>query len=188
MYNNRNLYDFDGVIYRGNCSLDFFTFCLKYYPGILKYVPKYVLDYLLIKTNRFNYEKDSYDFCKFICDVKDLELLILKFWKLNILRINKWYLEQHKKNDLIISGSPDFLLKYICDYLGVENISTVVDINNGYVTDFCYRDNKIMLLNDRYPNEIFDSFYTDNLSDDKSLFDKVKNVYYVKSNCRFKIK
>ena len=97
-------------------------------------------------------------------------------------------MEQHKKSDLIISGSPDFLLKYICDYLGVENISTVVDINNGYVTDFCYRDNKIMLLNDRYPNEIFDSFYTDNLSDDKSLFAKVKNVYYVKSNCRFKIK
>ena len=81
MDNNRNLYDFDGVIYNGNCSFDFFTFCLKYYPGILKYVPKYVLDYLLIKTNRFNYVKDSYDFCKFICDVKDLELLILKFWK-----------------------------------------------------------------------------------------------------------
>ena len=32
MNNGRNLYDFDGVIYRGNCSFDFFMYCLTYYP------------------------------------------------------------------------------------------------------------------------------------------------------------
>ncbi len=46
MNNGRNLYDFDGVIYRGNCSFDFFMYCLTYYPNIFKHVPRYVLDYI----------------------------------------------------------------------------------------------------------------------------------------------
>ena len=68
--NGRNLYDFDGVIYRGNCSFDFFMYCLTYYPNIFKCVPRYVVDYILIKNRLIDIANKSYDFCRFLLDVK----------------------------------------------------------------------------------------------------------------------
>ena len=37
-------------------------------------------------------------------------------------------------NDLIITGSPDFLMNPICEYLNIESLSSVVDKNTGIVT------------------------------------------------------
>ena len=64
----------------------------------------------------------------------DVDNLILSFWNHNITKINKWYKEQMKSNDLIITGSPDFLMNPICEYLNIESLSSVVDKNTGIVT------------------------------------------------------
>ena len=34
-----NVYDFDGTIYDGDSTLDFWYFCLKKHPQILLYLP-----------------------------------------------------------------------------------------------------------------------------------------------------
>lgn len=188
MNNGRNLYDFDGVIYRGNCSFDFFMYCLTYYPNIFKYVPRYVVDYILIKNRLIDIDNKSYDFCRFLLDVKDVDDLILSFWNHNITKINKWYKEQMKSNDLIITESPDFLMNPICEYLNIESLSSVVDKNTGIVTMFCYRENKATVLEKKYPNQIFNSFYTDNIYDDRFLFDSANTVYCVKGKIKIKIK
>ena len=104
MNNGRNLYDFDGVIYRGNCYFDFFMYCLTYYPNIFKYVPRYVVDYILIKSRLIDIDNKSYDFCRFLLDLKDVDDLILSFWNHNITKINNCYKEQMKSNYLIITG------------------------------------------------------------------------------------
>lgn len=186
MNNGRNLYDFDGVIYKGNCSFDFFMYCLNYYPNIFKHVPRYVLDYILIKNRLI--DNKSYDFCRFLLDVKDVDDLILNFWKHNITKINSWYKDQMNSNDLVITGSPDFLMNPVCEYFNIENLSSVVDKNTGIVTTFCFRENKATILDKIYPNQLFDSFYTDNIFDDKPLFDKAKSVYRVKGKIKIKIK
>lgn len=188
MNNGRNLYDFDGVIYRGNCSFDFFIYCLTYYPNIFKYVPRYVVDYILIKNRLIDIDNKSYDFCRFLLDVKDLDDLILSFWNHNITKINKWYKEQMQSNDLIITGSPDFLMNPICEYFNIESLSSVVDKNTGIVTTFCFRENKATVLEKKYPNQIFNSFYTDNICEDKFLFDSANTVYCVKGKIKIKIK
>lgn len=188
MNNGRNLYDFDGVIYRGNCYFDFFMYCLTYYPNIFKHVPRYVLDYILIKNRLIDIKYKSYDFCRFLFDVENVDSLILNFWKQNILKINNWYKEQMKSDDLIITGSPDFLVNPICEYFNIENLSSIVDRNTGVVTTFCFRENKATVLEKKYSNQIFNSFYTDNIFDDKSLFDKAEYVYCVKGKIKIKIK
>ncbi len=38
-----NLYDFDNTIYEGDSSTDFFFYCLKKYPKIVKIIPKNIL-------------------------------------------------------------------------------------------------------------------------------------------------
>ena len=177
MNNGRNLYDFDGVIYRGNCYFDFF-----------KYVPRYVVDYILIKNRLIDIDNKSYDFCRFLLDVKDVDDLLLSFWNHNITKINNWYKEQMKSNDLIITGSPDFLMNPICEYFNIESLSSVVDKNTGIVTTFCFRENKATVLEKKYPNQIFNSFYTDNIYDDKFLFDSANTVYCVKGKIKIKIK
>ena len=53
-----NIYDFDGTIYHGESSTDFFFYCLKRYPKTWKYVLPtmfYGLGYLLriVKKTKF---------------------------------------------------------------------------------------------------------------------------------------
>lgn len=163
-------------------------YCLTYYPNIFKYVPRYVVDYILIKNRLIDIDNKSYDFCRFLLDVKDVDDLLLSFWNHNITKINNWYKEQMKSNDLIITGSPDFLMNPICEYFNIESLSSVVDKNTGIVTTFCFRENKATVLEKKYPNQIFNSFYTDNIYDDKFLFDSANTVYCVKGKIKIKIK
>ena len=53
---------------------------------------------------------------------------------------------------------------------------------------FCYRENKATVLEKKYPNQIFNSFYTDNIYDDRFLFDSANTVYCVKGKIKIKIK
>lgn len=74
----------------------------------------------------------------------------------------------------------------ICEYFNIENLSSIVDRNTGVVTTFCFRENKATVLEKKYPNQIFNSFYTDNIFDDKSLFDKAEYVYCVKGKIKLR--
>lgn len=35
-----NVYDFDGTVYRGDSTVDFWLFCLRKKPGLVKYIGK----------------------------------------------------------------------------------------------------------------------------------------------------
>ena len=80
----RNLYDFDGTIYDGNCSVDFFIYCLAQNPKLIKYIPQNLKDLLNIKLKRLELEHSKTNYCQFLTDMRDLEILILKFWKQNL--------------------------------------------------------------------------------------------------------
>lgn len=181
-----NLYDFDGTIYDGNSSIDFFIFCLMHNPQLIKYVPQNIADLIKIKLNLLNLESSQTEYCKFITEIKNIDILILKFWKIYLKKIKKWYLIQKQDTDLIITSSPDFLINPICKQLNVQLISTTTD--NGRIIELCYQKEKLRMLNEKYPKETFDSFYTDSPKDDQILFQKAKNSYLVKGNKRIKIK
>ena len=60
-----NVYDFDGTIYNGETSRDFFFFCLKRYPKVKRYIPKILffgLGYLLRILNRTQFKRKFYTF------------------------------------------------------------------------------------------------------------------------------
>ena len=48
--------------------------------------------------------------------------------------------------------------------------------------------NKATVLEKKYPNQIFNSFYTDNIYDDRFIFDSANTVYCVKGKIKIKIK
>lgn len=60
-----NVYDFDKTIYEGDSTIDFYLFCLKKYPQILKYLPKQILGMLKYKIKSINKTQFKEDFFLF---------------------------------------------------------------------------------------------------------------------------
>lgn len=49
-----NVYDFDGTIYNGDSTIDFFLYALKRKPSILLHIPKQAWGFILNKAGRID--------------------------------------------------------------------------------------------------------------------------------------
>ena len=95
------VYDFDKVIYKGDTCLDFYLFCIKMYPELIFYFFKFI-------------------FYKFLFFIKKINKETI--WNEKDYKIKEFYLEERKKDDVIISDCPYFLLKPVCEKMGINNI------------------------------------------------------------------
>ena len=162
-----NVYDFDGTIYHGESSRDFFLYCLKRYPKVWKFVLPtlfYGTGYLfrIVKKTKFK-EK----FLRFVGAVDNVDMAIEDFWNLNFKKVHKWYLEKKQPTDIIITASPSYLIKPIGKMLGVEKvIGSRVDKQIGifYGTN-CHGEEKVRRFRELYPNAKIEEFYSDMYSD-----------------------
>lgn len=162
-----NIYDFDKTIYDGDSTLDFYVFCLKKQPFLILYLPFQILSFILFllkKKDKLIFKQDFYGFLKWVVNP---ESKVELFWDKNQHKIKKWYLSKRKQEDLIISASPEFLLRPICERLNNLNlIASKVDIYTGKcLGENCYGDEKVKRLFYEYPNITVSEFYSDSLSD-----------------------
>ncbi len=162
-----NIYDFDGTIYDGDSSVDFFIFCFKKKKSICRCFPKmfwYLILYALSIKTKTEMKEVFFSFLKYFDKTEEL---VDEFWDKNYYKIKKWYLENNSKNDIIISASPNFLLSKICKKMKIkELIATDVDIKTGkFNTLNCYADEKVKRLFIKYPNIEIQEMYTDSTSD-----------------------
>ena len=91
-----NVYDFDGTIYRGDSSVDFFLFCLIRFPWLLLVLPYQVAVIILYKLHICSKEQEKSAFFSFLRFVPNVETMVKKFWCKNRDRIAVWYLSQKK--------------------------------------------------------------------------------------------
>lgn len=161
-----NVYDFDGTIYNGDSSVDFFLYALKHRPSILSYLPKQAWGFVLYGTNRIEKTKLKEYFFSFLSGINSEELAEL-FWNENQNKIFPWYLDQQKQEDIVISASPKFLLQPICNRLGIRRlIASEVDPKTGSFTGKnCHGQEKVLRLMAKYNITHIDSFYSDSHSD-----------------------
>ena len=160
-----NIYDFDGTIYDGDSSVDFFKFCLRknkkiylLFPGILLY---FILFLLKIKTKE-EFKSKYFSFLKYF---EDIDEVVNEFWDKNLYKIKKFYLDKKNNTDIIISASPEFLLKPVSKKLKFKLIATKADKKSGlFLGKNCYGKEKVKRLN---KINIYDclEFYSDSLSD-----------------------
>lgn len=161
-----NVYDFDGTIYDGDSTVDFFLYALKCRPSLIRYIPKQALGFLLYGLKRINKtELKAYFFC-FLSGI-DADKLTEDFWHRNQRNIYKWYLDQQQPDDIIISASPEFLLKPICRHLRIQHlIASKVDARSGkYSGENCRGEEKVRRLEAEYHITRIDDFYSDSKSD-----------------------
>lgn len=181
-----NLYDFDNTIYDGETTFDFFMFCLKRRPALIKYLHKLVVN--LIKYKFCLVSKDKLEkllqenFAGVIKICPDFEEFTELFWKEKYYKIKPIFRDMLKEDDVIVSASFDFLLKPACEKLGVKKlICSHIDMGTGKVIQLCYRENKPDLFLKMFPDTQPENFYTDS-KNDLPLMKICKHNWYVKGN------
>lgn len=161
-----NVYDFDGTIYDGDSTVDFFLYSLKKNPALLRYLPKQTWGFLLYICKRISKTQLKEYFFSFLKGI-DYRSVVDSFWGQNQDKIYNWYLNQQKQDDVIISASPAFLLEPICLCIGIKYlIASEVDPKTGVFTgENCRGQEKVRRLAAQYNVTHIDSFYSDSRSD-----------------------
>ena len=178
-----NVYDFDGTIYKKDSTVQFYLFCLKRNPLLIRYIFVQLWYFVIYVFSLVDKKRFKQGFFSFLKGIKDVDMLVDEFWKSNTKHINAWYLDQKKQTDVIISASPEFLLLPIAKTLGVGKlIASKVDKNTGaFLSENCYGEEKVKRFLDECSDEIIDSFYSDSLSD-LPLAKMSKAAYFVKDD------
>ena len=163
-----NVYDFDGTIYRGDSTVDFYFFCLFRYPLMIFSVPVQFWGMVSYKAGRIDKTQMKSYFFSFLKKVKKKDEIIQKFWKKNIKKIYAGYRNQQEEDDVIISASPEFLLQPVCNQLGIKNlVASEVDLSTGkFLGKNCYGEEKIRRFQEAYGAKAeIQNFYSDSISD-----------------------
>lgn len=182
MKNGVNIYDFDGTIYDGDSSIDFYLFCLKRNFKILLCLPLQFFSFILFKLGIIDRKEFKEKFFCFLKFVKDLNELVTLFWKDKFSKIKPFYLKKKHNNDIIISASPEFLIKSIGEKLKVKDvIATKMNSDGTIVGENCHGEEKVKRFKDKYNNIEVKNVYTDSLAD-IPILELSKNRFIIDKN------
>lgn len=180
-----DLYDFDGTVFDGESGSEFYLFCLKRHPKIIRFLPRQLkgaVKYALNRKSMLNkFKNDFYSFLPAIDVQKEAEL----FWEKNAHRMNEWFKpEEHDIPVVICSASPVFQIKPICDKLGVSLIiATDMDEKTGKLRDTnCKGKNKLDYIKKYAPDYTFRDVYTDNIESDAPILGLAQRNKYKVTN------
>lgn len=180
------IYDFDKTIYDGDSTVDFLLFCIRRRPRLVRFLPLALRLSLMYKLCIISYK----DFLRAgertlhvaVRELDDIDRLVSEFWDKNEHKIKKFYLQQKREDDLILSGSCEILLDEICRRLGIRHyIGSRLDLRKGSIEFLCYHENKVKAFSERYPDTEIDAFYTDSMLD-LPMMRQAEHVFLVKKN------
>lgn len=182
-------YDFDGTIYDGDSSVDFYLFCLKKNKKVLLQLPIQlcgVFLYAIRIIDKTTFKEKVFSFLKRINNVDEY---IKQFWDENYSKIKPWYLQQKKKTDVIISASPEFLLNPLVDKLKIDRViaTKINKLTGKFESKNCHDYEKIRRYEEIYKNKKIKQFYSDSIKSDKAMLKYAEEAYLVKGDEIFKI-
>lgn len=162
-----NVYDFDKTIYKKDSSWAFYFYCLRRQPLLFRYWPRQgwaALRYALRCIDKTRMKQEFYCYFR---GVADIDKKAETFWETKRDGIYPWYLAQKEEEDVVVSASPEFLLRPICRELGIGClIASRVDVKTGkYTGKNCHGAEKVRRFREKFPFAEIDRFYSDSLSD-----------------------
>lgn len=178
------VYDFDNTIYDGESIVDFFKFLVKKDFKLIRFYPRIISLLILYKLNKATVEDLANKLGKLVKSFfknKDYDLVTLseEFWNKNFYKIKPEFLEMLSKEDIIITGCPNFLIEHIQDKLKVKDIiSTQFNDETKEIEFLCFNKNKVTAYNQFYRDKKIEKLYTDSLAD-KPLMALADEVYFV---------
>ena len=162
-----NIYDFDHTIYKGDASFDFIFYYMVRHPWSWRHLPYQLLAllrYIFGALSRKHFKERAFLFLR---DVTDMEPLLEAFWKKNEHKIADWYSSVRSKSDIVISASPEFLLRPIIEKIGAGTlIATNMDQSTGLISgENCRGIEKVRRLEASGMLLTFNKAYSDSMSD-----------------------
>ena len=175
-----NVYDFDKTIYDGDSSIDIYKYCLKNNKKVLLQLPVQLwalILYILGIIDKTNFKERVFSFLQ---KIDNVDKYIPDFWKIHIKKIKPWYIKRKKNTDLIISASPEFLLKPLEKKLKIKVIASKVDKKTGkFIEKNCHDYEKVKRYKKEFKDIIIKEFYSDSMSD-KPMMDLSEEPYLIK--------
>ena len=178
-----NVYDFDKTIYDGDSTIDFYLFCICKNPILVFLLPITILYFIIYKLKIIDKLKFKEKFFSFLKYIKNIDNLVQLFWERNKKKIKTWFINDNSSNKIIISASPEFLLRYIINEINViDIIGTKVNKHTGkFESKNCYGKEKVKRLNEKYSECLIEKFFSDSKSD-KYLAQISKTSFLVKKD------
>ena len=101
-------------------------------------------------------------------EIDQIDETVKNFWDIHQKKMMKWYFDQKKDSDLIISASPEFLLREICEREHITHlIASDVDKYTGvFYSENCHDKMKVVYFKEKFPNGTVYEFYSDSKSDE----------------------
>lgn len=162
------VYDFDKTIYPADSSVEFYFYCLRRHPGVLRAAPGFLWAALRYGLGRVDKTGMKTAFFAFLKAVPDAGALAAAFWEERRHRVAGWFLEGVRPGDVIISASPAFLLAPVCAGWPVVLIASQVDPATGrFEGPNNHGAQKVARLGQAFGGALppIEDFYSDSLSD-----------------------
>ena len=179
-----DVYDFDGTIYDGDSTVDFFKYSLKRNKKILPFCFKIIGNGILMGLHVIDLTEFKDRFLRFVRYIPDIDDYLDDFWKRNEKKICQYFLDNMKKkrDTYIISASPEFIIKPFADkFKNVVLIGTDADKKSGKINGRnCKGEEKIKRLNKIIKDYEIENFYSDSTKADLPLFKVTNNGFVVK--------
>ena len=163
-----NTYDFDQTVFQPDSSFCFVLFCLRHFPrAVLHARPAVSVKGLQRLMKQADTKELKEKIFSFLPRLDDVDRIVEEFWLAHRKNLAPWYLAQKRPDDVIISASPDFLLRPICEELGVRLIATRMDPYTGMIHGLnCHDEEKVRRFRLEFPDEASEAFYSDSLADE----------------------
>lgn len=159
-----NTYDFDKTIFPRDSTAAFYLWSLRRCPRALLSLPRTALAFAMLALHlrpKTRCKEIFYGFLRHLPPGLERE-----FWQEHLDGIYPWYLAQRRDDDVVISASPEFLLRPVADALGFALIASRVDPRTGKTEGLnCHGEEKVRRFRAVYPDAPVDRFYSDSLSD-----------------------
>lgn len=179
-----DIYDFDKTIIPFDSGSLFALYCAVHYPWVLICLPVISVAGLLMLLKIINFtafKKTCFMFVPLI----PLEKAVKKFWDKHEAEVYKWFLEKKKRNYVVISASPDFLLNEISERLSFNHLICTRHNKNGIITgENCRDEEKVLRFEKEFPNAKVIDVFSDSLYHDKPIFSLATGQCYHINNGR----
>ncbi|MBR2768978.1 MAG: haloacid dehalogenase-like hydrolase [Solobacterium sp.] len=178
-----NVYDWDDTIYRGDSTFGLVLYSYAHRPKTLLSIPRTAVCGLLFVLHimkKQTFKENMYHMFTFVDDMEDF---IEEYTSSHLDHIKDLYRQRQREDDLVISASPEFLIRSFCEKAGIKAcMASPVNMHTGkYEGLNCHGKEKVRRFYEKYPDGKIQEFYSDSYSD-TPLAEISEKAYLVKGD------